>query len=82
MKTVLDGILNLNKPRGPTSHDIVARIRRLTGERRVGHAGTLDPIATGVLVLCLGKATRVVEYLVASDKTYAARVRLGESTNT
>jgi tRNA pseudouridine55 synthase len=79
---VPDGILNLNKPRGPTSHDIVGRVRRLTGIRRVGHAGTLDPMATGVLVLCLGKATRVVEYLMASRKAYTARVRLGESTNT
>jgi tRNA pseudouridine55 synthase len=82
VRTVPDGILNLDKPRGPTSHDIVGHVRRLTGVRRVGHTGTLDPMATGVLVLCLGKATRVVEYLMASRKVYTARVRLGESTDT
>jgi len=79
---VPDGILNLFKPRGPTSHDAVGRVRRMTGVRRVGHAGTLDPLATGVLVLCLGQATRVVEYLVTSRKTYVARIRLGETTDT
>jgi tRNA pseudouridine55 synthase len=77
-----DGILNLNKPRGPTSHDIVDRVRRLTGVRRVGHAGTLDPMATGVLLLCIGKATRVSEYLMAGQKVYRARVRLGVTTDT
>lgn len=77
-----DGILNLNKPRGPTSHDVVSRIRALTGVRRVGHAGTLDPLATGVLLICIGRATRVVEYLMAGRKTYRARVRLGISTDT
>ena len=60
----LHGILNINKPRGITSHDVVARVRRITGQRRVGHAGTLDPLATGVLILCLGQATRVIEYLI------------------
>jgi len=77
-----DGILNLDKPRGPTSHDVVDRIRALTGTRRVGHAGTLDPSATGVLLVCVGRATRVAEYLMAGQKTYRARVRLGISTNT
>lgn len=77
-----DGILNLNKPRGPTSHDIIDRVRRLTGIRRVGHAGTLDPMATGVLLVCIGKATRVSEYLVAGQKVYRARVRLGIATDT
>ena len=77
-----DGILNLDKPRGPTSHDIVNRIRALTGVRRVGHAGTLDPLATGVLLVCVGRATRVVEYLMAGQKIYRARVRLGISTDT
>ena len=77
-----DGILNLNKPLGPTSHDVVGRVRSLTGVRRVGHAGTLDPMATGVLLLCLGKATRVAEYLVATRKSYVARLRLGTTTDT
>jgi tRNA pseudouridine55 synthase len=77
-----DGILNLNKPRGPTSHDIVDRVRALTGVRRVGHAGTLDPLATGVLLICIGAATRVSEYLMAGRKVYRARVRLGVVTDT
>ena len=59
----MDGILNVRKPAGPTSHDVVDQVRRLFGQKRVGHAGTLDPMATGVLVVCLGKATRIVEYL-------------------
>ncbi len=77
-----DGILNLDKPRGPTSHDVVARVRALTGVRRVGHAGTLDPMATGVLLVCLGQATRVAEYLMAGRKVYRARVCLGVTTDT
>jgi len=77
-----DGILNLDKPRGPTSHDVVARVRKLTGVRRVGHAGTLDPLATGVLLVCIGRATRVSEYLMAGRKVYRARVRLGVTTDT
>jgi tRNA pseudouridine55 synthase len=77
-----DGILSLNKPRGPTSHDIVGRVRALTGIRRVGHAGTLDPLATGVLLVCVGRATRVAEYLMAGRKVYRARVRLGITTDT
>lgn len=76
------GILNINKPSGMTSHDVVARVRKITGQRKVGHAGTLDPTATGVLLLCLGQATRVAEYLMASDKTYRARIRLGITTDT
>jgi tRNA pseudouridine55 synthase len=78
----VDGILNLNKPRGWTSHDVVAHVRRLTGIRRVGHAGTLDPMATGVLLLCLGQATRIAEYLMAGQKRYQAVVRLGVRTDT
>ncbi len=78
----VDGILNLNKPQGPTSHDIVARVRALTGVRRVGHAGTLDPLATGVLLICVGRATRVSEYLMAGRKVYRARLRLGVATDT
>jgi len=77
-----DGILNLNKPCGPTSHDVVDRVRALTGIRRVGHAGTLDPLATGVLLVCIGRATRVTEYLMAGQKTYRARARLGITTDT
>ena len=78
----MDGILVVNKPQGWTSHDVVGRIRRLTHQKRVGHAGTLDPMATGVLLVCLGRATRVAEYLMDSDKTYRAVVRLGVETDT
>ena len=76
------GVLNINKPRGPTSHDIVAGVRRLSGQRRVGHAGTLDPMATGVLVVCLGKATRIVEYIVDGHKSYLATIHFGVITDT
>jgi tRNA pseudouridine55 synthase len=76
------GVLNLDKPAGLTSHDVITRLRRITGLRRIGHAGTLDPLATGVLVVCLGKATRLVEYLADSDKIYRATVRLGLTTDT
>lgn len=78
----MDGIVSVNKPRGRTSFSVVALIRRLSGERRVGHAGTLDPEATGVLLICLGQATRVVEFLVDSTKTYRAEIELGVSTDT
>lgn len=78
----LDGFLILDKPRGFTSHDVVARVRRLTRVRRVGHAGTLDPLATGVLVVCLGKATRLAEYIAEGDKMYRAEIRLGVETDT
>ena len=80
--TAVVGFLNLAKPRGPTSHDIVARVRRLTGVRRVGHAGTLDPLAEGVLVLALGRATRLLEYVVSGEKVYRATIRLGSTTTT
>lgn len=76
------GLLNLYKPPGPTSHDLVAWVRRGTGVKKVGHAGTLDPAAAGVLVLCLGPATRLSEYLMGSPKTYAARVHFGVETDT
>jgi tRNA pseudouridine55 synthase len=72
----------VDKPEGPTSHDVVARIRRVTGERPVGHAGTLDPLATGVLPLVLGRATRLVRYLPADPKVYEVRARLGVETTT
>lgn len=78
----MDGIFNLNKPIGMTSHDVVARVRRLTHQRRVGHAGTLDPAASGVLPICLGQATRVVEYLSESGKRYRAAIVLGAVTDT
>jgi tRNA pseudouridine55 synthase len=66
----------------PTSHDIVQRVRRWSGERRIGHTGTLDPLASGVLVLCLGQATRLVEYYQGHNKQYAAEIRLGTATDT
>lgn len=78
----INGILNVNKPPGCTSFSIVAMIRRLTGEKRVGHAGTLDPAATGVLPVCLGQATRIVEYLHDCPKEYIAGIELGTSTDT
>lgn len=76
------GLLNVNKPVGPTSHDVVDAVRRGTGERKVGHGGTLDPLAGGVLVLALGSATRLLEYLAASEKEYLATVTLGLITDT
>jgi tRNA pseudouridine55 synthase len=78
----LTGILIIHKPSGWTSHDVVARVRNIVGQRKVGHAGTLDPLATGVLVVCLGQATRVAEYLMNHDKVYQARIRLGIATDT
>lgn len=77
----VDGLLLVNKPQGRTSHDLVYSIRHITGEKKVGHSGTLDPMATGVLVLCLGQAVRVSEYLIDHDKTYRAKVRLGVETD-
>ncbi|HZC67286.1 MAG TPA: tRNA pseudouridine(55) synthase TruB, partial [Nitrospirales bacterium] len=78
----LDGVLLINKPAGWTSHDVVARARTMLGEPKVGHTGTLDPAATGVLVLCLGRATRIAEYLMNADKAYRAVLRLGVATDT
>ncbi|HET8614397.1 MAG TPA: tRNA pseudouridine(55) synthase TruB [Actinomycetales bacterium] len=77
-----DGLVIVDKPAGWTSHDVVARMRRLAGTRKVGHAGTLDPMATGVLVLGVGRATRLLTYVVGVDKTYLATIRLGASTVT
>jgi len=79
---VISGILNIDKPQGWTSHDVVARVRHLSGQKQVGHAGTLDPLATGVLLVCLGQATRVSEYLMRGRKVYRAAVHLGLSTDT
>ncbi len=76
------GVLNIDKPQGYTSHDVVARVRKLTGIRRVGHAGTLDPLATGVLLVCVGNATRISDYLQRGRKIYRTTFRLGESTDT
>jgi len=76
------GILNIDKPQGPTSHDLVVKVRQASGIRRVGHAGTLDPMATGVLLVCFGQGTRVTEYLMESPKVYRAQVRLGMTTDT
>ncbi len=78
----MDGIANINKPPGLTSHDVVARVRRITGQKKVGHAGTLDPLATGVLPVVLGKATRLVEYLADADKAYHATLVLGATSDT
>lgn len=78
---MLSGILNLNKPVGRTSFSVVAQVKRLSGVRRVGHAGTLDPLASGVLPVCLGKATRVVQFLMDTTKVYQAEIKLGVATD-
>lgn len=80
--TAPDGLVVVDKPQGWTSHDVVGRVRRLAGTRKVGHAGTLDPMATGVLVLGVGRATRLLTYVVGADKDYDATVRLGVATTT
>ena len=76
------GLVIVDKPGGMTSHDVVARVRRLAGTKKVGHAGTLDPMATGVLVVGVEKATRLLGYLTLTEKEYAATIRLGQSTST
>jgi tRNA pseudouridine55 synthase len=78
----MDGVLVIDKPAGPTSHDVVARVRRAIRERRVGHTGTLDPAASGVLPLVLGRATRLARFLSTGDKAYDAVIRLGFATTT
>jgi tRNA pseudouridine55 synthase len=80
--TDLCGVIAVDKPSGMTSHDVVARLRRFTGEGRIGHAGTLDPAATGLLLVCIGPATRLSNTLMAGDKTYEARVVFGAATDT
>jgi tRNA pseudouridine55 synthase len=82
MSPPIDGVLVVDKPQGPTSHDVVSRIRRTLRLRAVGHAGTLDPMATGVLVVAIGEATKLVPYLTAHDKAYEATVLLGVETDT
>ena len=78
----MDGVLIIDKPAGMTSHDVVARVRKMIGERRIGHTGTLDPFATGVLVLLVGRATRIAQFLSGAEKEYEGVVRLGYATDT
>ncbi len=78
----MDGVLVIDKPEGLTSHDVVATARRILGEKRIGHTGTLDPLATGVLPLACGRATRLVRFLTASDKEYEATILFGVTTDT
>src|SRR5438034_3579749 len=78
----MDGALIIDKPAGMTSHDVVALVRRTIGERRVGHTGTLDPFATGVLVVLVGRATRLAQFLSGAEKEYEAVIRLGYATDT
>jgi tRNA pseudouridine55 synthase len=80
--TELTGVLPVDKPEGPTSHDVVGAARRALGTRRIGHTGTLDPFASGLLLLCVGPATRLAEYITPLPKTYRAVMRLGEATET
>lgn len=80
--TSLDGVLVVDKPVGPTSHDVVDRVRRALRTRRAGHTGTLDPFASGVLAVCVGKATRLARFLAEGDKVYEATIRLGFATTT
>ncbi|MFA6739824.1 MAG: tRNA pseudouridine(55) synthase, partial [Bacilli bacterium] len=77
----MDGVLLINKPAGITSHDVVGRVRRIFSMRQVGHCGTLDPFATGLLLVTLGKATKISRFLEAEQKTYRATLRLGEATD-
>ncbi|HEX6747177.1 MAG TPA: tRNA pseudouridine(55) synthase TruB [Longimicrobium sp.] len=79
---VTAGVLPVDKPGGPTSHDVVASVRRALGTRQVGHTGTLDPFASGLLLVCVGAATRLAEYLTGLPKTYLATMRLGAATDT
>src|SRR5262245_48463766 len=78
----LDGLLIVDKPVGPTSHDVVSRVRRVLRERRIGHTGTLDPLASGVLLLVVGRATRLAQFMTAEAKQYEASIRLGFATDT
>ncbi len=78
----LDGVLLIDKPSAHTSHDVVARLRGILRMKRIGHAGTLDPMATGLLVVLVGKATRISQYLTSVDKEYTGTIKLGSSTNT
>src|SRR5689334_479328 len=79
---IMNGTFIIDKPAGMTSHDVVVRVRRIIGQRRVGHTGTLDPFATGVLVVLLGKATRLLQFLSDNEKEYEATIRFGYATDT
>ena len=79
---MMHGIINIDKPQNMTSHDVVAKLRRILGMKRIGHTGTLDPMATGVLPVCLGSATRITEYLDLDFKTYRCTMGLGMITDT
>ncbi|MBD5779950.1 tRNA pseudouridine(55) synthase TruB [Pelagicoccus sp. NFK12] len=81
-KRDLEGVLLIDKPTGMTSHDVVDQVRRKLRMKRIGHAGTLDPMATGLLIILVGKATKLSQYLMSLDKTYSGTIKLGESTNT
>ncbi|MDQ8204971.1 tRNA pseudouridine(55) synthase TruB [Pelagicoccus sp. SDUM812003] len=81
-KKDLEGILLIDKPTGMTSHDVVDQVRRKLRMKRIGHAGTLDPMATGLLIILVGKATKLSQYLTSLDKTYSGTIKLGETTNT
>jgi tRNA pseudouridine55 synthase len=78
----MDGVIVIDKPEGLTSHDVVVAARRVLGEKRIGHTGTLDPLATGVLPLACGRATRLVRFLSASEKDYQATILFGVTTDT
>ncbi len=78
----MNGIIIIDKPKGRTSHDMVSFMRRMTGIRRIGHTGTLDPMATGVLPICIGSATKISDMLTLSDKGYRAELILGKTTDT
>ena len=78
----LDGIVVIDKPADWTSHDVVAKVRKICRTRRVGHTGTLDPFATGVLIVCLNRATRLVQYLTGEEKEYRATIHFGFATDT
>jgi tRNA pseudouridine55 synthase len=78
----MNGVLLIDKSSGPTSHDVVASVRRILGQKRCGHTGTLDPFATGLMMLCLGRATRLARFLSGADKTYVATIRFGYATDT
>lgn len=81
VNTAPDGIVLVDKPQGVTSHDVVGAVRRLAGTRKVGHAGTLDPMATGLLVIGIGRATKLLTYITGHDKTYETRIAFGVTTS-
>ncbi|MFL0249848.1 tRNA pseudouridine(55) synthase TruB [Clostridium neuense] len=78
----MNGVINLYKPSGITSFEAVSKIKKISGEKKVGHTGTLDPLASGVLPICIGKATKIVDYIMQGEKTYKVKMKLGEKTDT